>query len=101
MMDQNTSLNAEKAEYQQQYTDFENYIDESKDIIKKKCENLRNNIEENIENVINTVNTLKEFLLNGVDVYENKFMRDVDERMDTSKIDLYFNGEEIDKNINY
>jgi hypothetical protein len=78
---------------------FENDVDESRDTVKSKCNNLRSDIEVDIQNVIKKVNKEKIFLLNRIDLFEKKFTRDVDEKLDAAKIVLYFQQNKIDEKI--
>jgi hypothetical protein len=80
-------------------TDFQSYIDDSKSIVKGKCENLRHDIEINIQNLIKKVNKQQDPLVFEVNAYEKKCLSEADEKIDKAKLLLNLHRNQADKNI--
>ncbi len=82
-------------EFIQNLSDFQNYIDDSKNIVKRKSKNLR----DDIQNIIKTVKKQQDPLFYEVSVYEKKCLREADEKIHKEKLFLKSPQNKVDINI--
>ena len=80
-LNNSSSIYKSSSDYANRLLDFENFVHESKSIIKGHCETLRSDIEVNFESIVDKINKQKEGLLNRVNSYENQCLSEVEEKM--------------------